>query len=68
MLHRDSLGYTLEFLRVAVNWMTSGKGIPLSEIETPKARAHNRTLHGLQFCTVLPFEEEDRDPSFVHYP
>ena len=68
MFHRDSLGYTQEILPGAVNWMTAGKGISHSERETPEARAHDRTLHGLQFWVALPLSEEDREPSFVHYP
>lgn len=68
MLHRDSLGYTQEILPGAVNWMTAGKGIAHSERETSEARTQDRTLHGLQFWVALPLSEEDREPSFVHYP
>lgn len=68
MYHRDSLGFKQEILPGAVNWMTAGKGISHSERETPEARKQDRTLHGLQFWVALPLEEEDREPSFIHYP
>ncbi len=67
LLHRDSLGVTQLILPGEVNWMTAGKGISHSERETPEARAQDRTIHGLQFWVALPKEEEDVDPSFIHY-
>ena len=63
ILHRDSLGNELAIKPGAVNWMTAGKGICHSE------RSHELgKLEAIQLWIALPKEEEERDPSFDHYP
>ncbi len=66
IMHRDSLGTSIEIQQGAVNWMTAGRGIVHSE-RTPEHLLHTeRMLHGLQIWVALPKELEDIEPSFYH--
>ncbi|WJF89691.1 pirin family protein [Paraburkholderia bonniea] len=70
LLHRDSLGSVQQIVPGDVNWMTAGRGIVHSE-RTPSAPDHpaaNQRLHGIQSWVALPASQEDRPPSFEHYP
>ncbi len=66
ILHRDSLGTTVEIKPGAVNWMTAGKGIVHSERTPEHLRGKPKRLHGLQIWVALPKEREDMDPQFHH--
>lgn len=68
LLHRDSVGSVQEILPGAVNMMTAGKGITHSERTPEDARARESALHALQLWLALPEAEEEREPSFHHYP
>jgi redox-sensitive bicupin YhaK (pirin superfamily) len=68
ILHRDSLGYVQAIQPGAVNWMTAGRGIVHSEKVTEEVLASGQRLHGLQIWVALPFEHEETDPDFRHYP
>jgi hypothetical protein len=65
--HRDSLGYDLEILPGAMNWMTAGRGIVHSERTGAAMRAAGHRLHGIQSWVALPDGHEDCEPSFDHY-
>lgn len=67
MVHRDSLGYTVEIEPGEVNWMTAGSAISHSERAHDEDRSKQRRLHGLQFWIALPDGDEEIDPSFQHY-
>lgn len=66
VLHRDSLGNSLEIVPGDVNVMTAGKGIVHSERESMERQAIQRGFHGLQSWIALPKEYADIEPSFVH--
>lgn len=66
VMHRDSLGTTVEITPGAVNWMTAGRGIVHSE-RTPEHMRHvDKHMHGLQIWVALPKALEDMEPSFHH--
>ena len=68
IMHRDSLGTALAIKPGDVNWMKAGRGIVHSE-RTPEAnrKVDRHPLHGIQAWVALPREQEQADPSFVHY-
>lgn len=68
IMHRDSLGTALAIKPGDVNWMKAGRGIVHSE-RTPEAnrKVDHHPLHGIQAWVALPLEQEQADPSFVHY-
>lgn len=68
IMHRDSIGSTLEIQPGAVNWMTAGKGVVHSERTPDYLRQSDKYLHGLQIWVALPKELEDIEPSFHHIP
>lgn len=66
IMHRDTLGNSVEIKPGAVNWMTAGKGIVHSE-RTPEYLRHSELLmHGLQIWVALPKDLEQMEPSFSH--
>ena len=66
IMHRDSLGNSLEILPGQVNWMTAGKSIVHSERTPERLRETDKRLHGLQIWVALPQELEQSEPSFFH--
>ncbi len=66
ILHRDSLGNTLEIHPGDVNWMTAGKGIVHSERESFEVRANLHSISGLQCWVALPETMAELEPSFTH--
>ena len=64
--HRDSLGSDAVIRPGAVNLMVAGRGITHSE--RPTGIDHAYTMEGLQLWHALPEAEEEREPSFHHYP
>jgi len=68
MVHRDSLGNTLEINPGDVNWMTAGRGIVHSERTPERLRGVEHAFNGLQTWIALPKEFEDTDPAFAHHP
>lgn len=66
IMHRDTLGNTLEIKPGAVNWMTAGKGIVHSERTPEYLRHSDKFLHGLQIWVALPKALEQMDPEFIH--
>ncbi|MDX1516349.1 MAG: pirin family protein [Woeseiaceae bacterium] len=67
ILHRDSLGFVQPIRPGAVNWMTAGRGIVHSEKVSDEIRESGQFVHGIQTWVALPLEDEESDPSFVHY-
>jgi redox-sensitive bicupin YhaK (pirin superfamily) len=66
IMHRDSLGNTVEIKPGEVNWMTAGKGIVHSE-RTPEYLRHSeKWMHGLQIWVALPKHLEQMKPEFFH--
>jgi redox-sensitive bicupin YhaK (pirin superfamily) len=66
VMHKDSLGTSVEIKPGQVNWMTAGKGIAHSE-RTPEYLRHtDKMLHGLQIWVALPKALEQMDPEFFH--
>jgi redox-sensitive bicupin YhaK (pirin superfamily) len=63
-LHKDSLGTVQPILPGEVNWMTAGRGIVHSE--RMRVGASGR-LFGVQIWVALPRDQEEAEPSFVHY-
>jgi hypothetical protein len=68
IMHRDSLGTTLEIQPGAVNWMTAGKGVVHSERTPEYLRTTEKKLHGLQIWVALPKALEEIEPNFSHIP
>ena len=66
IMHRDSLGTEQAIRPGEVNWMVAGRGITHSE-RFEEARAHGGPMHGIQAWVALPKEDEETEPSFVHY-
>jgi redox-sensitive bicupin YhaK (pirin superfamily) len=66
IMHRDSLGTSLEIQPGAVNWMTAGNGVVHSERTPEYLRNTEKNLHGFQIWVALPLAHEDDDPNFVH--
>jgi len=67
IVHRDSTGAMASIEPGEVNWMTAGKGISHSERTHPDDKNKSRSLHGLQFWIALPRDQEECEPSFIHY-
>ena len=67
IMHRDSLGFVQPIQSGAVNLMTAGRGIVHSERAGDDLETTSR-LHGIQSWIALPDGDEERAPSFVHYP
>ena len=66
IIHKDSLGTSIEIKPGQVNWMTAGKGIVHSE-RTPAVWRHTeKRLHGLQIWVALPKQLEQMAPTFFH--
>lgn len=68
MMHRDSLGVVQRIEPGAINLMTSGKGIVHSERLPEDIRRTGAPVEGIQIWLALPLEQENCEPSFVHYP
>lgn len=66
MMHRDSLGSTLEIQPGELNWMTAGRGIVHSERSSTEERGHDRLVSGIQSWVALPRTHEECDPAFFH--
>jgi redox-sensitive bicupin YhaK (pirin superfamily) len=66
-MHRDNLGFMQPIEAGAVNLMTAGRGIVHSERAGDDLEETSK-LHGIQSWMALPHEEEECEPSFVHYP
>lgn len=66
MMHKDSLGSSIEIEPGAVNWMTAGKGVVHSERTPERLRNSEKSLHGLQIWVAMPKELEHIEPSFHH--
>lgn len=66
IMHRDNLGFEQSIEAGAVNLMTAGRGIVHSERAGDDLDVTSR-LHGIQSWMALPHDEEEREPSFVHY-
>lgn len=66
IMHRDSLGSTVEIKPGAVNWMTAGNGIVHSERTPEHLRLKEKSLHGLQIWVALPKQLELMQPEFFH--
>lgn len=67
IMHRDNLGFVQPIEAGAVNLMTAGRGIVHSE-RAGDDLEETSMLHGIQSWMALPDHEEEREPSFVHYP
>lgn len=68
IMHRDSLGYVQAIQPGAVNLMTAGNGIVHSERTAPELLHNGQRLHGMQVWMALPEDQQEIEPSFVHYP
>jgi len=68
ILHRDSLGYTQPIRPGAVNLMNAGRGIVHSERTSEELHEKGQRLHGIQVWMALPDDQQESEPSFVHYP
>jgi redox-sensitive bicupin YhaK (pirin superfamily) len=66
--HRDNLGSSQLISPGDLNWMTAGRGIAHSERSPKEDRQSGSRLHGVQIWIGLPVHEEDREPSFTHWP
>lgn len=66
IMHRDTLGNSVEIKPGAVNWMTAGKGIVHSERTPEYLRDSPLYMHGLQIWVALPKELEQMEPQFSH--
>ena len=66
IMHRDTLGNTVEINPGAVNWMTAGKGIVHSERTPEYLRYSDKNMHGLQIWVALPKQLEQMEPEFFH--
>ena len=65
--HLDSVGSDAIITPGAINLMVAGKGITHSE--RPSANmTEDYHMEGLQLWHALPESEEEREPSFHHYP
>ncbi|RAV98517.1 pirin family protein [Pseudochryseolinea flava] len=66
IMHRDSLGTSIEIKPGQINWMTAGKGIVHSERTPEYLRKSEKMLHGLQIWVALPKSLEQMEPNFYH--
>lgn len=67
IIHRDDLGVVQAIQTGAVNLMTAGRGIVHSERAGDDLNELSH-LHGIQSWIALPVEDEEAEPSFLHYP
>ena len=67
IMHRDSEGNVQEISPGAMNLMTAGRGIALSERTPETDRDGSHTMYGLQSWIALPVAQEEIAPSFQHY-
>lgn len=67
IIHKDSLGFDQPIQAAAVNLMTAGRGIVHSERAGEDLNTLSK-LHGIQSWIALPADQEEREPSFLHYP
>ena len=67
IIHRDSLGFVQPIQAGAVNLMTAGRGIVHSERASADRYTTSR-LHGIQSWIALPRDQEECEPTFVHFP
>jgi len=67
MMHRDTLGSSLEIQPGDVNWMTAGRGIAHSERTGDAVRAAGHRMHGIQSWIGLPQADEEAPPGFQHF-
>ena len=65
--HMDSVGSDAVIRPGAINLMIAGRGIVHSE-RPVDGMDKAYTMEGLQLWHALPEEEEEREPSFHHYP
>lgn len=68
IMHRDSLGNTMEITPGAVNLMKAGKAITHSERTPDERRATGSIAYGIQSWIALPKALEDSEPDFEHTP
>lgn len=68
MLHRDSLGVVQRIEPGAVNWMCAGRGVVHSERIPEDIRTHGIEVEGIQMWVALPADQQEREPTFRHYP
>ena len=68
ILHQDSLGVRQPIRPGDANWMIAGRGVVHSERTPQTLREQGHTAWGLQSWLALPQHEEERSPSFRHYP
>ncbi|WP_107038489.1 pirin family protein [Brumimicrobium mesophilum] len=66
IMHKDSLGSSIEITPGAVNWMTAGKGVVHSERTPNHLRTVEKTIHGFQIWVALPKNLEQTEPTFEH--
>jgi redox-sensitive bicupin YhaK (pirin superfamily) len=67
ILHRDSLGTVQPIRPGEVNWMTAGRGIVHSERTPESLRPAGPEAFGIQVWVGLPPDQEEAEPSFVHF-
>jgi len=65
--HLDSIGSNAVITPGAINLMVAGKGITHSERPSVNM-SEDYHMEGLQLWHALPETEEEREPSFHHYP
>lgn len=65
--HMDSVGSDAVIRPGAINLMVAGRGIVHSE-RPADGMDSDYTMEGLQLWHALPEAEEEREPSFHHYP
>lgn len=68
ILHRDSIGSIQPIRPGAINLMVAGRGIAHSERTPAELRAAGHRVEGVQLWHALPEADEEREPSFHHYP
>jgi redox-sensitive bicupin YhaK (pirin superfamily) len=66
IMHRDSIGSSVEIKPGEVNLMTAGRGIVHSERTPDHLRDTENFLHGLQIWIALPRHLEETEPAFHH--
>ncbi len=66
ILHKDTLGTSVQIQPGEVNWMTAGSGIAHSERTPHHLRHLPKRMHGLQIWVALPKHLEQMKPEFFH--